>query len=428
VLGSDRALLVAGAAGTLSSLVSVAAARLGLPALLVASGLLGGLYMAVGQMRWGAVYCREGARSAVVCVSGAFAFAVVLDAAPLLMVVWARQLAFALFPLASVLVLAGIDAPERSYAEPPAAATRTPGRTLRAWFTDYLGIPVTVVAGLMLVMFVFGYLQHLVSFSAVAAGGASHGVLIQTIRGACAIAMFVLVVLFGRASSVVWRAGLLAMVAGFMLMPFVFGAAHFWVAGAVAMAGYTAFDILSWTVSSQEAYAQSADPVRTIASFRFLTAVCYVLGALAGVLLVGFGDADMTFVSQETTVVGYLAVIAVVLLLSSDDIHVLFRGNPFDPAAEEPAEAGRAQEPAPAPDAAPLDALCTSIGLTARERDVAALLLQGRTQPWIARSLGISENTVGTHMRHIYQKAGVHDRQQFIDLAGRGGQAVTRIA
>ncbi|MEG0376818.1 MAG: LuxR C-terminal-related transcriptional regulator [Raoultibacter sp.] len=27
----------------------------------------------------------------------------------------------------------------------------------------------------------------------------------------------------------------------------------------------------------------------------------------------------------------------------------------------------------------------------------------------------MSRNTVGTHMRHIYQKANVHDRQQFID-------------
>jgi DNA-binding CsgD family transcriptional regulator len=36
--------------------------------------------------------------------------------------------------------------------------------------------------------------------------------------------------------------------------------------------------------------------------------------------------------------------------------------------------------------------------------------------------LGISENTVGTHMRHIYQKMGVHNRQDFIDvvLAGVG--------
>ena len=54
---------------------------------------------------------------------------------------------------------------------------------------------------------------------------------------------------------------------------------------------------------------------------------------------------------------------------------------------------------------------------TAREKEIAVLLAQGRTQPRIADMLGISENTVGTHVRHIYQKTEVHDRQQFIDLA-----------
>lgn len=37
--------------------------------------------------------------------------------------------------------------------------------------------------------------------------------------------------------------------------------------------------------------------------------------------------------------------------------------------------------------------------------------------PLVAEALGISENTVGTHVRHIYQKAEVHDRQQLLDLA-----------
>lgn len=54
---------------------------------------------------------------------------------------------------------------------------------------------------------------------------------------------------------------------------------------------------------------------------------------------------------------------------------------------------------------------------TAREKEIAVLLAQGRTQPRIADMLGISENTVGTHVRHIYQKTEVHDRQQFIGLA-----------
>ena len=42
-----------------------------------------------------------------------------------------------------------------------------------------------------------------------------------------------------------------------------------------------------------------------------------------------------------------------------------------------------------------------SIGLTAREREIGLLLAYGRTQPWIAERLSISENTVGTHVRCV---------------------------
>ena len=41
-----------------------------------------------------------------------------------------------------------------------------------------------------------------------------------------------------------------------------------------------------------------------------------------------------------------------------------------------------------------IDAWFDSIGLTAREREIGLLLAYGRTQPWIAERLSISENTV----------------------------------
>ena len=53
------------------------------------------------------------------------------------------------------------------------------------------------------------------------------------------------------------------------------------------------------------------------------------------------------------------------------------------------------------------------------------LLAYGRTQPWIAERLSISENTVGTHVRHIYQKAGVHGRQEFIDFVFSPDQSMS---
>lgn len=49
-------------------------------------------------------------------------------------------------------------------------------------------------------------------------------------------------------------------------------------------------------------------------------------------------------------------------------------------------------------------------GLTEREIDVLALLGRGRSNRQIAETLGISPKTVGTHVEHIYAKAGVTTR------------------
>ncbi len=57
--------------------------------------------------------------------------------------------------------------------------------------------------------------------------------------------------------------------------------------------------------------------------------------------------------------------------------------------------------------------------LTAREREVTALLAQGMTNRQIAEQLVISEDTVKTHVRSIFRKLGVTDRAQAVSVALR---------
>jgi len=54
--------------------------------------------------------------------------------------------------------------------------------------------------------------------------------------------------------------------------------------------------------------------------------------------------------------------------------------------------------------------------LTAREADVLQLLADGLTNREIAGRLFISQKTVGTHVGHIFDKLGVHNR---VEAAGR---------
>ena len=59
--------------------------------------------------------------------------------------------------------------------------------------------------------------------------------------------------------------------------------------------------------------------------------------------------------------------------------------------------------------------------LTGREREVLALIAQGRANKAIARDLGVSEKTVKTHVTSILRKLGLADRTQAALYAVREG-------
>jgi DNA-binding NarL/FixJ family response regulator len=58
-------------------------------------------------------------------------------------------------------------------------------------------------------------------------------------------------------------------------------------------------------------------------------------------------------------------------------------------------------------------------GLSPREREVLALLLQGLPNKLIARRLEISEKTVKTHLTSVFRQIGVTDRVQAVLWAER---------
>lgn len=56
-----------------------------------------------------------------------------------------------------------------------------------------------------------------------------------------------------------------------------------------------------------------------------------------------------------------------------------------------------------------------AVGLTARETEILSLLVRGRTLPYIANELFVTTGTVKTHVRHIYEKTLVNNRQELLD-------------
>jgi DNA-binding CsgD family transcriptional regulator len=70
----------------------------------------------------------------------------------------------------------------------------------------------------------------------------------------------------------------------------------------------------------------------------------------------------------------------------------------------------------PAPPATVLDGALRAMGLTGREREVAALVLRGQSAKAIATTLVISPWTVQDHLKAIYDKTGVRSRAELLGL------------
>lgn len=55
-------------------------------------------------------------------------------------------------------------------------------------------------------------------------------------------------------------------------------------------------------------------------------------------------------------------------------------------------------------------------GLTKRETEVLSFLAEGRSSSYIAGELCLSDNTVRSYVKNIYQKLDVHSKQDLIDF------------
>jgi DNA-binding CsgD family transcriptional regulator len=80
--------------------------------------------------------------------------------------------------------------------------------------------------------------------------------------------------------------------------------------------------------------------------------------------------------------------------------------------------AGRRLTPRPAPTVfARNDAAIASLGLSPRECEILGLLASGQSIKEMARALGISPNTVKTHVARVYEKLDVQKRIQAVEKA-----------
>lgn len=178
--------------------------------------------------------------------------------------------------------------------------------------------------------------------------------------------------------------------------------------------GLACFDLLIWAIMIMSRYRSGTSLLMIICVVETFDELGFLVGALLGlsvgtesgpvsVCCIGLGCAlllcALLFFSGETSLKRMLSNEAV-SLADVQDVPDEGEGLSFASVCEE-----RSRK------------LASRYFLTARETVVLGLLLAGRSAPFVASHLHVSESTVKTHVRHIYTKLDVHNRQELLDTA-----------
>ena len=205
----------------------------------------------------------------------------------------------------------------------------------------------------------------------------------------------------------VFRMALPCVVAGALLVgllpPVLESVPGYWAAAFLAAAAMLLIDQMVWVTT---AYFMRYDPQisdRTATRFRMLQ----FFGAAVGAAFSVSGVIDTGVI--ETMFVGTAALaVAFVVCIPTYEARVVSAG------AVAPRLDGLDEE-----QRRRYSVAFARWGLTAREAEVACLLVEGLDAPGVAERLCVSRATVNTHVRHIYEKMGVHARDEMVAALGQ---------
>jgi DNA-binding CsgD family transcriptional regulator len=251
--------------------------------------------------------------------------------------------------------------------------------------------------------------------------------LLFSIGGLAATVIIGLTIILRRSFTMenLYKPALFLCVIGYAISP-AFGAGTPWPFIVVSI-GYTLFEILVWVILSELANRFQYTSVQVFGIGRALVlAVGMLAGFLLSNIMAGVGALDIqTLIFISATAVSMI-VITLGFILPDRVLESFEADNQVDPyqhnegrgwlpidSRQKNTRDGRQQK-------LPMLARCQLIGkyhhLSPREVDVFYLLACGRNAARIQEELVISAGTVNTHLRHVYQKLGVHTQQELIDL------------
>lgn len=261
----------------------------------------------------------------------------------------------------------------------------------------YLPWKIVLAAGL------YGVISGLVGSTSQISGGYSDLAQIGSI--AIAFLLVLGLMFFGNTSKhagFTYKPTLFVMAAGCIALLLSEGL-HNQLASVIIRCGYMLFYALSWIMYSDISFRLNLPSHKVFASGRLFGSFGYALGMGGGFVFSQSLHIDI----QKPEILA----IFTLLLLFFTAVFVLDEKDVLNTWGQKPREVS------------PLASIASEARLTPRELDVLELLAKGRSMPYIEDALSISYSTVNSHTAKIYQKLGVHSKQELISLIERESES-----
>lgn len=379
---------------------------------MMAAGLaLIGLGMGAIVLMWAEEYASDERGRSYVWVAGSIALSFPLYLVAVELSDWMRLVAVAALPLASCALLARprpglplLPKTERTF-----VSRNAPNDDEATSAFAVMGFSCNVAFWFAAFGFVFGIMQRFSN-----AQPLLDSVLMDFQQGGRALAaviFFVGLCVFSWKPHTAYRLSTSIVLVGLVLVP-IFGSNGGFAAGFIAHMAYGFFECMNWAIVFEVMRARRSDAGATAGAARLLSSAGLLLGTLLMVFARNALGADALQMQSILSSSVCILVIATMMVLDTngdDNVWAMMKArSAADALPDCEGAADDLQQAA--------SSLGHAHGLTERETQILSLLARGRTSPYISKELLIGVNTVNTHKRRIYQKLGVHNKQELIDM------------
>lgn len=419
-------------AGALAALATFAMGFSGLfgsaaSAVFVGASALSGVGISLLYLQWGTCYAQLRPSQVAPCTVVSFLLAIVGASLALDRGVVTLIVAVALPLACALLVPSPTAAVEGEAADGAAAGPVDRGVGLRGsggWATAGAGgaapearaaagrwvpvrFPGSVVALILVFSFAFGLFRVLLSPHEPTAGALG---LLFVCSAALALVMLGVMLVFSVSlgwDSVVYLA--LPLIAGAALVLSVVDFADRAFVWAIIVAAVRCADLVMWIIFAKISCASRESAVAVFAFGKLMAQMGVLAGMLVAERLATAFDVEALLLPTALAFLMLVTLLGSLAALRGQMTGRLRDGR--DGGGESVAdgtERGAAED-------ALVAAIAAEKGLSPRETEIFALLAKGRTVPRIAEELVLANSTVTTHVRSIYRKLDIHNRQELLD-------------